>query len=429
LNLTVCRDGYSGHHCSNCAKNYFRFGQSCQLCPPMNIQWLPSFLFAVTIACFTAVGLHYSELFSTAFIISFKGLQLTGVLSIVSSTWPSPLKEMLGIVSLSNFGFAVLLPGCIAPSFSIWDEISIQASVPFILLLIKSVVDAKKNSSKLQVRAMALQAATHLLFIVNLLYTMICLAMFSPVLCLHRENETFFIAREPSISCFDASWANRLGSIVFLVILFAVLFPFGFLFVFVKKFEFFEKSGLFGLYSENYSYWELIQVPQRAVLTWLLLRIPSDYSSTVSYYYVVLWLFLVLCLENCAEPFLCNRFAMTSNLWNILVLILVLADAFLFKDASVSSSIKTMIGVSFFLIILTLIFRSFVSDLIWSKDHRVSRQVTIEQKDLVTLSTGNKIKVPAGRTGEIVTQIYMTLATKPNQFTPVEPVESLDNFK
>jgi hypothetical protein len=59
----------------------------------------------------------------------------------------------------------------------------------------------------------------------------------------------------------------------------------------------------------------------------------------------------------------------------------------------------------------------------------VSRQVTIEAKDLVTLSTGNKIKVPAGRTGEIVTQIYMTLATNPNQFTPIEPVESLDNFK
>jgi hypothetical protein len=113
-----CKDGYVGHRCSTCAKQFYRFQSECLACgdqPPLWPFAVAGALLFVYIA-YQADKLlsgikNVSELMAP-FMILVTFFQTMALLLQISLAWPPELKELLKLMSFINFNIEIMRPDC-----------------------------------------------------------------------------------------------------------------------------------------------------------------------------------------------------------------------------------------------------------------------------------------------------------------------------
>ena len=158
--MNSCSVGYTGLDCGKCPAGFYRYGQSCQTCPDLDLPVADILLivFAVlTVALFLVNILRKIDLGFTSILVTY--LQTVAIFQTFKLQWPKLVLAMFGYISALNLNIELTSPECFIAegndkSYEYKFYVTLALPIAFIVVIIMllglnfSFVAIRKSTSK-----------------------------------------------------------------------------------------------------------------------------------------------------------------------------------------------------------------------------------------------------------------------------------------
>jgi hypothetical protein len=257
-----CSSGYQGTRCGDCAKLYYRFGETCVKCPDNTLNSI-----GVTVLVLVVVGvlMYIVQLLrkvDVGFInILITYIQTLAILQAFKLNWPVNVQGMFNVFSTLNLNLDITSPECFVGDSSSTYEMKFIGTLvlPLVVLVIGwmgigmsswrhkkprpddpnvtqtrrpmfstmdephhapvSVDDEGENQSDLAAFAGAYMLGMKLMYLSLAQRT---LELFN---CTYDGSKHWYFGPEPGRKCYDVWWYNLLGLSIFSIIVYVVGVP------------------------------------------------------------------------------------------------------------------------------------------------------------------------------------------------------------
>jgi hypothetical protein len=179
-------------------------------------------------------------------------------------------------------------------------------------------VNLKKRKPSLSAKV------THaFVFILVSMFTFLSVTAFSPMECLAQPDGTSSMVNNPVEDCFSKNWVSNIPVVILLEIVTVLVIP-GYLIRALYRnrenldgFSFLSRYGtLVEPYKDEYYWWELANMSKKTIYS-VVVNLSSSYSENERVYYITLFLFVVMVVENVVRPYKFESVNVLNSLYDI----------------------------------------------------------------------------------------------------------------
>eukprot|EP00475_Leptophrys_vorax_P011434 TRINITY_DN17979_c0_g3_i1.p1 TRINITY_DN17979_c0_g3~~TRINITY_DN17979_c0_g3_i1.p1 ORF type:complete len:586 (+),score=97.35 TRINITY_DN17979_c0_g3_i1:57-1760(+) len=431
-----CSTGYSGNRCGICLEGYYRIAGACGACPNAK---LTSFFFVCIfflLIAWLTVKIYTPDSPSRFDIkVVVLWIQTVAVFSRLSTNWPRPVQNLLNLMSAFNFNIDLFAPGC-AARFDYWTVYGLQLMVPSTLAVILALiawivlkVKGKRHPdflNHLQRRTFAHpfeKALAIYIFLLASMYTYFVSVAFSPLRCFPQADGTYTLIPNPSQDCYGPEW-NRFLPLIVLGIMQICLIPPALLWI-VMNYRKYKRNNvflwryglLFKAYTEDFYWWELAIFVRKLVFV-ALVDSTNGINLKLRMFSILFLLITMFLIEGTLRPFRHKGLGvLSSTLWQIFAMFMLLSSALIFDSSITSSSIQATAVTYILLLWFSICCLLSVLNLVFSL--RSAKLTGGDKLDLATLEIQTTSTTPADTAGMTFTLSWNPLSPRSKVVEPL----------
>jgi hypothetical protein len=314
---TLCGDGYTGVRCGECSSNFYKINGVCKKCGSETLKWIS---LAGAILVLAVILMKLTSINTLAvpgeFRVAYQWIQIIGLFPSLFDQWPDLLFAWLRIFSFFNIDLDFVSPQC---TFNVgfWKLLHVKMMFPLIVIAVIMLIGFLYNSIG-WIKLRTFQAVDFRIlpfrvpvFIFSLSYTYLFVQLSKPFACIRQGDGSYTLVASSNLSCFDTTWRNNLGGVVFYIIFYVLVIPGIAAFFFWRNKNdprdplFLQRFGLItNLYRIEIFWWELITVMKKAIFAITANIFTSFLSSTTRHFVTLCILFIFFMTEIVSLPYL-----------------------------------------------------------------------------------------------------------------------------